>query len=47
MPPPPRDIHYIDLIEDGSIHMLSWDDGLREPIVLHESCEIDGVSLDP
>ena len=30
-----EDIHHIDLIEDDSIHMLSWDDGLPEPIVLH------------
>ncbi|KAL6323760.1 hypothetical protein AAG906_002228 [Vitis piasezkii] len=27
--------------------MLSWDDGLPEPIVLHDSYEIDGVSLGP
>ena len=27
--------------------MLSWDDGLPEPIVLHDSYEIDGVSLVP
>ncbi|KAL6348421.1 hypothetical protein AAG906_005729 [Vitis piasezkii] len=32
---------------DDSIHMLSWDDGLPEPIVLHDSYEIDGVSLGP
>nr|CAN65193.1 hypothetical protein VITISV_031688 [Vitis vinifera] len=44
-PSPPRDIHHMDLIEDDSIHMLSWDDGLPEPIVLHDSYEIDGVSL--
>ncbi|RVW69501.1 Retrovirus-related Pol polyprotein from transposon 17.6 [Vitis vinifera] len=37
----------MDLIEDDSIHMLSWDDGLLEPIVLHDSYEIDGVSLVP
>ena len=43
--PPSGDIHHIDLIEDDSIHMLSWDDGLPEPIVLHDSCEVDGVSL--
>ncbi|RVW29322.1 hypothetical protein CK203_116622 [Vitis vinifera] len=41
------DIHHMDLIEDDSIHMLSWDDGLPEPIVLHDSYEIDGVSLVP
>ena len=35
------------LIEDDSIHMLSWDDGLPEPIVLHDSYEVDGVSVVP
>ena len=35
VPPSSGDIHPIDLIEDDSIHMLSWDDGLPEPIVLH------------
>ena len=35
VPPPLGDIHHINLIEDDSIHMLSWDDGLPEPIVLH------------
>ena len=45
--PSPRDIHHIDLIEDDSIHMLNWDDGLPEPIVLHDSYEVDGVSLGP
>ncbi|RVW25856.1 Retrovirus-related Pol polyprotein from transposon 412 [Vitis vinifera] len=43
--PSSGDIHHIDLIEDDSIHMLSWDDGLPELIVLHDSYEIDGVSL--
>ncbi|RVW19255.1 Retrovirus-related Pol polyprotein from transposon 17.6 [Vitis vinifera] len=43
--PSSGDIHHMDLIEDDSIHMLSWDDGLPEPIVLHDSYEIDGVSL--
>ncbi|KAL6346051.1 hypothetical protein AAG906_025331 [Vitis piasezkii] len=45
VPPPLGDIHHIDLIEDDSIHMLSWDDKLPEPIILHDSCEADGVSL--
>ena len=27
--------------------MLSWDDGLLEPIVLHDSWEVDEVSLHP
>ncbi|RVW76373.1 hypothetical protein CK203_049843 [Vitis vinifera] len=44
--PSSGDIHHMDLIEDDSIHMLSWDDGLPEPIVLHDSYEIDGVSVD-
>ncbi|RVW78333.1 hypothetical protein CK203_047741 [Vitis vinifera] len=35
-PPSPGDIHHMDLIEDDIIHMLSWDDGLPEPIVLHD-----------
>ena len=47
MPPSPRDIHLVDLIEDDNIHMLSWDDGLPKPIVLHDSSEVDGVSLGP
>ena len=47
MPPPLENIHHIDLIEDDSIHVLSWDDGLPELIVLHDSCEVDGVSLGP
>ncbi|RVW67594.1 Retrovirus-related Pol polyprotein from transposon 17.6 [Vitis vinifera] len=45
--PSSGDIHPMDLIEDDSIHMLSWDDGLPKPIVLHDSYEIDGVSLVP
>ncbi|KAL6348491.1 hypothetical protein AAG906_008946 [Vitis piasezkii] len=44
VPPSSGDIHHIDLIEDDSIHMLSWDDGLPEPIVLHDSYDIDGES---
>ena len=47
VPPPLGDIHHINLIEDDSIHMLSLDDGLPKSIVLHDSCEIDGVSLGP
>nr|CAN75227.1 hypothetical protein VITISV_043867 [Vitis vinifera] len=45
--PSSGDIHHMDLIEDDSIHMLSWDDGLPEPIVLHDSYEVDGVSVVP
>ena len=47
VPPPPKDIHHINLIGDDSIHMLSWDDGLPKPIVLHDSSKIDRVSLGP
>ncbi|RVW13463.1 Transposon Ty3-G Gag-Pol polyprotein [Vitis vinifera] len=47
MQPSSGDIHHMDLIEDDSIHMLSWDDGLPELIVLHDSYEIDGVSVVP
>ncbi|KAL6313780.1 hypothetical protein AAG906_010199 [Vitis piasezkii] len=32
---------------DDNIHMLSWDDGLPEPIVLHDSYEIDGDTFVP
>ncbi|KAL6348602.1 hypothetical protein AAG906_016122 [Vitis piasezkii] len=39
VPPSPRDIHLVDLIEDDNKHMLSWDDGLPKPIVLHDSSE--------
>ncbi|RVW47403.1 hypothetical protein CK203_105889 [Vitis vinifera] len=46
VPPHPGDIHHIDLIEDDSIHMLSWDDGLPEPIILHDSHRVPSVLLD-
>ncbi|RVW74439.1 hypothetical protein CK203_058149 [Vitis vinifera] len=36
VPAPPGDIHHIDFVEDDSIHMLSWDDGFLEPIVLDD-----------
>ena len=42
VPPFSGDIHHIDFIGDDSVHMLSWDDGLPEPIVLHNSYEVDG-----
>ncbi|RVW39426.1 Transposon Ty3-G Gag-Pol polyprotein [Vitis vinifera] len=45
--PSSGDIHHMDLIEDDSIHMLSWDDGLPEPIVLYDSYEVNGVSVVP
>ncbi|KAL6335769.1 hypothetical protein AAG906_039532 [Vitis piasezkii] len=44
--PSSGDIHHMDLIEDDSIHMLSWDDGLPEPIVSHDSYEVDGPEDD-
>ncbi|RVW68713.1 Retrovirus-related Pol polyprotein from transposon 17.6 [Vitis vinifera] len=44
--PSSGDIHHMDLIEDDSIHMLSWDDGLPSRL-FHDSYEIDGVSLVP
>ncbi|RVW73115.1 hypothetical protein CK203_060254 [Vitis vinifera] len=44
MSPPPGDIHHIDLIKDDSIHRLSWDDRLPEPIVLHDSSELVGAT---
>ncbi|RVW90359.1 hypothetical protein CK203_045710 [Vitis vinifera] len=45
VPPPPGDIHHIDFIKDDNIHMLSWDDGLPESIVLHENYEVDDVGI--
>ena len=41
MPPPPGGIHHIDFVEDDSIHMLSWDDGFPEPIILDDGYEVD------
>uniref|UniRef100_F6H918 Uncharacterized protein n=1 Tax=Vitis vinifera TaxID=29760 RepID=F6H918_VITVI len=41
VPPPLGDIHHIDFVEDDGIHMLSWDDGLPEPIVLDDGYEVD------
>ena len=43
VPAPPGDIHHIDFVEDDSIHMLSWDDGLPGPIVLDDGYEVDIV----
>ena len=43
MPPPPGGIHHIDFVEDDSIHMMSWDDGVPEPIVLDDGYEVDIV----
>ncbi|XP_059596541.1 uncharacterized protein LOC132254620 [Vitis vinifera] len=43
VPPPPGGIHHIDFVEDDSIHMMSWDDGVPEPIVLDDGYEVDTV----
>ncbi|KAL6310716.1 hypothetical protein AAG906_035872 [Vitis piasezkii] len=43
VPPPPSGIHHIDFVEDDSIHMMSWDDGLPKPIVLDDGYEVDIV----
>ena len=45
VPPPPGGIHHIDFVEDDNIHMMSWDDGLLEPIVLNDGYEIDTVGV--
>ncbi|RVW23466.1 Retrovirus-related Pol polyprotein from transposon 297 [Vitis vinifera] len=37
VPPPPGGIHHIDFVEDDNIHMMSWDDGVPEPIVLDDA----------
>ncbi|RVW67075.1 hypothetical protein CK203_063743 [Vitis vinifera] len=41
VPPPPGGIHHIDFVEDDSIPMMSWDDGVPEPIVLDDGYEVD------
>ena len=43
VPPPPGGIHHIDFVEDDNIHMISWDDGLPESIVLDDGYEVDTV----
>ena len=43
VPPPPGGIHHIDFVEDDSIPMMSWDDGVPEPIVLDDGYEVDTV----
>nr|CAN67851.1 hypothetical protein VITISV_020214 [Vitis vinifera] len=45
VPPPLGGIHHIDFVEDDNIHMMSWDDGLLEPIVLNDGYEIDTVGF--
>ena len=36
----------MDFVQDDVIHMLSWDDGLLEMIVLDDGYEIVGVTSD-
>ena len=43
MPPPLGGIHHIDFVEDDSVHMMSWDDGLPKLIVLDDGYEVDIV----
>ena len=43
VPPSPGGIHHIDFVEDDNIHMMSWDDGLLEPIVLDDCYEVNIV----
>ena len=43
MPPPTSGIHHMDFVQDDVIHMLSWDDGLSEMIILNNGYEIVGV----
>ena len=43
VPPPLGGIHHIDFLENHNIHMLSWDDGLPEPIVLDDGYEVGTV----
>ncbi|KAL6344259.1 hypothetical protein AAG906_037823 [Vitis piasezkii] len=37
------DIHHIDFVEDDSVHMMSWDDGLPKLIVLDDGYKVDIV----
>ena len=43
MPPPSGGIHHIDFVENDNLHMMSWDDGLLEPIVLDDGYEVNIV----
>ena len=48
VPPPTNNIHFLDFAGfDDHIHMLSWDDTEREPIVLDGIYEMSGVTLGP
>ena len=44
VPPLTGGIHHMDFVQDDVIHMLSWDDGLPEMIVLDDGYEIVGVT---
>ena len=44
VPPPTGGIHRMDFVQDDVIHMLSWDDGLPEMIVLDDGYEIVGLT---
>ncbi|RVW12713.1 hypothetical protein CK203_111455 [Vitis vinifera] len=43
MSPLTSGIHHMDFVQDDVIHMLSWDDGLSEMIILNNGYEIVGV----
>uniref|UniRef100_F6I704 Uncharacterized protein n=1 Tax=Vitis vinifera TaxID=29760 RepID=F6I704_VITVI len=40
MSPPTSGIHHMDFVQDDVIHMLNWDDGLSEMIILNNGYEI-------
>ena len=44
VPSPTGGIHHMDFFQDDVIHMLSWDDGLPEMIVLDNGYEIVGTT---
>ena len=46
VPPPIGGIHHMDFFKYNVRHMLSWDDGFLEMIVLDDGYEIVGVTLD-
>ncbi|RVW66446.1 hypothetical protein CK203_065190 [Vitis vinifera] len=41
VPPRSGSIHHIDFVDDDNIHMMSWNDGLLEPIVLDDGHEVN------
>ena len=40
VPPPPGGIDHIDFVKDDNIHMLNWNDGLPELIVLDDGYKV-------